>query len=246
MSGLKPGDLLQEADEWREYVAHDVIVDLPQHIEDWRTAYDWGRRREAYVQSRAEVHAHVLVWIDGIEGVGTPPSYLCAAFHGVSDPLQKSAHYSERDVLRITGRPAEPLDGCGDDVQHAMLVESIEFVEPPEGIVRKRLPSVVRLQPLDDCLGSRIDPANLAATRAGEHLRSGAKSHLVSVTDDREFGVLLDLIGERFSKRRREFEREMVERRTEALQAVPDQEPDLVGRQRVGVDPSCARESFSS
>lgn len=242
------GELLQEADEWREYVAHDVIVDLPEHIEDWRTAYDWSRRREAYAQGSADVQAHFLLWVDGFEGASTPPRYLCATFHRACDTSNFTFGDEQVDVLGLGGCPSEALSGSGDHVQDAMLVEPIEFMQAPKGIVRKCVPSVVRLQPLDGLLSDRRDPLDLceATARRGGTRELALALQLVepgrtptgSVLKDREFGFLLDLIGERHSERRRQFECEMIERRAEALQTVSDEQSEGIGGQRRRVDPS--------
>jgi hypothetical protein len=99
------GFLLQETDEWRDYTAHDVVVYLPEDFEDRRFSNQRRVRAEGYVEGRAEVHVHWLVWVDGQH---RPPRYQCSAFR--------------RDVTR-------DLDGkwLGLDGNYPLTGETVEI-----------------------------------------------------------------------------------------------------------------------
>jgi hypothetical protein len=128
-----------------------------------------------------------------------------------------------------------------------MFVQPVEFMQAPEGVIAKGFPSVIRLQSLDDCLSARVDPLNLRepASRRGVSRAGSLASPLVESSGtparaflkDWELGRLREIVGERGSKCRREFEREMVERRAEALQTVSDEKREFVGGENGGVDP---------
>lgn len=141
------------------------------------------------------------------------------------------------------GGPGKSFGVGDDDVQDSVLVNPVEFVEPPEGIIRKHGPSMVRLQPLDLCLSGGAHAPDLGLARASESGGAGSQATLVPISDNREFGVLLDLIGKRSSVRRREFECEMVQCCAEALEAVPDKQRNIGGREWRRGDPGsmCAR-----
>jgi hypothetical protein len=94
-------------------------------------------------------------------------------------------------------------------------------------------------------LGAGVDALNLTRQGAGPLLRADPEVAVpINVAQDRERAVLLDLIGHRDRKGGRQVERQVIERRAEALEAVSDEERDVCAWERLGrVDPGtrCAR-----
>ncbi len=95
-------------------------------------------------------------------------------------------------------------------IQRSMLVRVVEFIEKPQGVVQRALPSTVRLQALDQC--DRLRPHSLDAV-------GRVFSIEVFAGKDRECGVSRGLvrgIGEN------QLPREMIETRSDIVNAVPE------------------------
>ncbi len=69
------------------------------------------------------------------------------------------------------------------NVRHSMFVHVGKLVELPEGVRRERIPSVVRLQPFDDCLRVWVDAPDSLSAGARTH-SLGAKVGELRVSDE--------------------------------------------------------------
>jgi hypothetical protein len=101
-----------------------------------------------------------------------------------------------------------------------MLVRVVKLVELPEGVGRELIPSVVRLQPLDNCLRVWADgPEHLAAFSRRQGLG----------TVDREPEFPCKVLGQGVDADggEREFVDEVVEGGAEVVEAVADAETEL-------------------
>lgn len=239
-----PGDLIQETDEFRDYRANDVLIQRSKGVKDGKVADKAGIAAKDNVEHRTEAHVHLLAWVGRLGG---PPSYLCGTFRldkptDCERPLLLSSTAERSDVHPLLrGGHRGSCHHLADHVEQSMLVKPVEFVKPPKGVILECRPAVIRLKPLDHCLSLGIDSGNLGhAAGRGRITRPGtfapplmkAGTPVPSIVPkDRKFRPLLDLIGERGSKRRRKFESQMVKRRAQTLEKIPDAE-----RQALNVD----------
>lgn len=112
-----------------------------------------------------------------------------------------------------------------NDVRQPVLVFDVKPVELPKGIAAEPIRSLVRLQPLDDCLGAWVNPP--------EHAVEFFKVLVATRAEDGEAGVAFDalgnpspLIGDS------EFKGKVVERGSQIVDAVANDETK-VGRRLV-------------
>jgi hypothetical protein len=102
-----------------------------------------------------------------------------------------------------------------------MFVHVIKLVELPERIGRELIPSVVRLQTLDDCLRVWMDAPDFVSAFSHRHL---------PIPEDGEFQPPRSTFGQRVDADvgEREFIDEVIEGRAEIMEAIPDDETKLL------------------
>lgn len=131
-------------------------------IERWnnRLRLDDPRFVERYVEGNLLLHLHVVA--------GPDSEKLCAVLKRDDSSIPECCEARSHDphsparnravrqwIARGTVDPQRMKhDGTADDIQGAMLIDSIKVVQPIEGGGLRALASLVRLQRLDECLGS--------------------------------------------------------------------------------------------
>lgn len=107
-----------------------------------------------------------------------------------------------------------------------VLVDVEKLVELPEGIVGELLPSVVRLQLLDSCLRSWVDTSDFVTAFARLHF---------PVTKDGELQQTRSVVRQGIDANVGDGKLvdQIVEGRTEVVEAVPDNQAQFVSGRRV-------------
>src|SRR5207247_3866714 len=77
-----------------------------------------------------------------------------------------------------------------------MLVNVREFMEHPEGMRGKLIPSLIRLRLLNECLRQWIDASNFSEEVAGVTLLNPCDAFIPRISEDREFRFLSDMVRE--------------------------------------------------
>ena len=135
---------------------------------------------ERYHRHDIRIHVHM---------VGNLSEY-CAIFEYHSMPRPKD----ERDFITTTPRAGNDRPCCPPaphNLYEPMLIRIIDFFEPDEGIVKTATPSLVWLQPLNECLMIQAKIANHATTVASP------LSQLPSLSS-REFKLARQFVAEGF------------------------------------------------
>lgn len=239
-----PGDLLQEADEWREYVGQDVVVEIAENSHNGLSTNERRIGVEKDVEVRAKARINFLAWVND---AGERPSYFSATINYRRE-ADGSGSRKAADVLRLQRIEGGAFKCANREVQKSVLIDPIQFMDTPQRVALVRAPTVVRLEPLDDFLSRRVHATGLeeATTRSGlpsvrtlasQAIETGAAIAPL-VPEDGEFRALHDIIGERGSVRRSEFETEVVKRRSQALEHLSDEHREWLSRRRVCRDPS--------
>jgi hypothetical protein len=144
---------------------------------------------EAYIEGRFEIHVHARAVFSADAFV---PYELCAVFkyaHGNCVLRSKNRKLGNSDAKLTAGRYLDLAAGLYSDCHQkgTMLVDVMKLIEKPEPLEFGGIPSVVRLQFLDDCLGSWTDIPDSALT---------AFQKTITVSKDRESGIDRLVIGE--------------------------------------------------
>lgn len=223
----------------RQNVPHYVTMDVRQPVGNRHAAkLLWGSLAESYAEGGHELHIHFLA---GLVNGGIAGDW-CAIFNRAEDWLDfvsSEAFNPEREARGSKKR----------NVRQPVLVLDGKLVELPKGVVGGPVPSVVRLQPLDNCFRAWVD----------------APKHVI------EFGRILFEEGwePRFSFDAArhwpalagdgEFKDEVVEGGTQVVDTVADDEAKFIGGRRlenfdpkellgainIGFTPSSVRAFFS-
>lgn len=209
---------LQKFPEQAKYPGLDVIANIIKDSYHSFTVHSRGTV-ESYLQKRIEIHLHFLV---GNLGNGAIPDYYCLTFNHCLDYLNV-----EEFVIK-----GEPWTKSGSNItdsadeQQAMLVDIREFVQHPKLVAMNILPSLIRLQILDDCLSVWMHAAN-----------SSVDSSRVGMFEDGEFRFLRDICGERAARiALRESEGQMVKGPSQIMKDIANQNPKGIIGDRVGLD----------
>jgi hypothetical protein len=169
----------KERFEFAEHNHHDVVADLDKLAADWRTS-QWHPVSERYVNGEIVVHVHF-----GIQsGLTGESSAYCALF---KRPLELPGDNGVGAIGPCDGQAN--IGTVGDHASQGdmpVLVDVGEFADDDQWVGRK-VRSVVRLQPLDCCLGGRGKADKSCEFSAGEP--SG-------IVADRELNALDLLNGE--------------------------------------------------
>jgi hypothetical protein len=169
----------------------------------------WGSLAESYAEGGCEIHVYFRAgFVDG--GVA---GNWCTIFNRAEDWLD-FVSFETVDPER---------DGSGSDkrnVRQTVLVFDGKLVELPEGIVGKSLPSIVRLQPLDNDLCAWVNPS--------KHAVEFFQVIFATRAEDREGRIALDSLGHSpLLIGNGEFKDEVIERVAEVLETVADDEAKL-------------------
>ncbi len=177
-------ELLEKAEQLRE-----VAIDFPDGLEPH------GRVAERYVGGELAFHAHL-----GLAAVArdAKPCEFCACFQvatGLEEWVQLDdcdAHWHSHAGLKAARVGQRHIGG----MQSVVPVVACHLVEDGKE-VRRLLPSVVRLQTLDECGGIRMETDEIFGLRLSfqHHPDKGLSVALAStgadrLTQDREFVVL--------------------------------------------------------
>lgn len=195
---------------------HDVVVDSLQEYGDGDVCdLEAGRWLEGYAEGRRALHAHLRVRTarSGVSGDycalfnRTPIDFNVRGAHGYREPKGNALRHQERQM----GQP--------------MLVNVRKLIENPEGVHGgEAIPSLVRLQVLNDCLrsfGNVLDSVWSGA--AVEPIRMSEKDReLYSPYHGVGHGAPLVSFGQ--------FIDEIVEASSEVVEAVPSYERKCGGR----------------
>lgn len=207
------------SDEVRNEVRENFVGDVVSYPPKGKAAVPPRGCRplpEGYAEGQEGVHVHLRVETLGKSGdAGGIGCNLCAVFVRA---------YSDTDAagqVGRTGEVGEGTDGHLRNVRHSMFVHVGKLVELPEGVRRERIPSVVRLQPLDDCLRVRVD--------APDSLLAGARTHGLGAKDG-ELRVFDELGRGRVAMTGdNEIVDEIVQSGAEVVETVADDETQLCG-----------------
>lgn len=224
-----PGEReLQEAPERERDLVSQVVPDPPQRWDNWLIP-EWRSLAERYASGEVEIH----VRFGGSFG-GHPVSEFLAVVHRPANAYSGLIDGWEVSAEKLVGRRGD--DGEVDPV----LVHSAQFVDGPEGVLPELVPTLVRLQLLNDDLrtGGHMPVGMDGGSEAGLAVRWLAS--LVDVSEDRERGSGLVFGGERGPLMcvgialRVEGKGQVVEGAAESVDGVPDQIGPVI---RNAVDP---------
>jgi hypothetical protein len=204
----------QEFSEGRQHLANDAPVDVPEYLwdgEPWDSF--WNSLAEAYAEVGVEIHVHFRA---GFVGGGVAGDW-CAVFN------RTPTH--EFDFVGDVVAGDDEAKGLGrekDEVRESVLVHVFKLVEPPKRVDLSKLPSRVRLQPLDNCLSAWID--------APKHVVEFAR---ILLDEDGKPGDAFDVAGHRSSlvTGDGEFKDEVIQGAPEVVEAVSNNKTEF-GRRR--------------
>ena len=144
-------------------VVNDVLEGFPRiEIIDRRSLL------EGYVSGDLMPHLHF--YVSDERDIAT--NYFCAVYQ------RARGEYLPR-VNHETGRKRRYRDranGCLNDIQTAVLVDIAEVMQPPQGMTSVVIPSMIRLQLLDDCLRVWPDAHDLVKPAPALGLPASIKS----------------------------------------------------------------------
>lgn len=182
---------------------HDVVVDRRQPERYWHSSEGLGNpSSEAYVGSGCDLHVHFRAGL--VEG-GIAGDW-CAAFNRmpkVLDVVGCEVVGNEQTRARLREE---------HDIGQTVLVLDVKPVKLPKVVVAEPIPSLVRLQILDDFLRAFVDPP--------EHAFRFARILLLK---DREAGIAFHASGNTATVvDEGEFQGEIIEGSPEIVDAIPD------------------------
>jgi hypothetical protein len=197
--------------EGRDYIVNDIVPDVLQRGDDQFSipGFCWGSLAPAYCEGRGALHVHFRV----ASAKRPVARNYCAAFNRA--PLN----------FDVRGAPwvgRVEVDGCRDGERYVRQSVFISVGELAEGRKTYAVPSIVRLQVLDDCLRGWVD--------APDHVSAFVRE-LLHTTEEGESRLTGNFAGQAAPVvRESEFVGEVVEGGTEVVEAVAYDEPELSGR----------------
>lgn len=193
----------------------DVVPQFHQLAEHPFVFHDWQAATEAYAEKRAEVHIHFRV---GYASGTVIQGDYCAVFDRAISPL---------DVMRANDAETGGMVGASyglkqDKMGQSMLVNVRKLVQSPERVGFVFLPSLMRLQALDDCLCTWVDAPDFpfALPRIHNLVPEDWKLRTLSQLGGRRIAVASD----------NKFIDEVVKGRPKVMQAVAKNEGEIDGR----------------
>lgn len=231
-------DYLEKLRELGEHVIADELAQAVNRWDDWLK----GHRPpliERYLQWKTGFHVHAKV-VDGIEPDQRVPHEYCVWFYYPDcGPEIRPMTRNQFGFLLVDNRESDGCAGLSSGVggkrerdargQLPVLIDAIQFMDLPEGVIPKVLPSEVGLQRLDDCgwrLGNAPDFLPLFLGAHGP------------VEEDGKLGALFLLSGhcavvEAKHVGLSERKRKMIQGASEIVSTVTDHQGDVV---RHGID----------
>jgi len=137
-----------------DHIADEIVKGLKRWDDDF------ARRRatvtEDYLRGRVGIHAHLSV---RVVGSSDPARDYCVRYQVDSGRL----NIVDEDVLRSVSDPSCIISHRlnGTHSERAVLVDTVNLVNLPEWVSGVHIPSVIRLQPLDNCRCCRVNATNL-------------------------------------------------------------------------------------
>lgn len=198
-----------------EHFVDDVVVEESEpHGDGHASDYLGDALAEAYADGRRNLHVHFRA--NHIES-GVAGDW-CAAFNRAS---KQELDIVDAQVLGDEERLTHPREK--DDVGQPVLVLDIKPVELPKGVSAEPVASVVRLQYLDDCLGSWVDPP--------KHAIEFFKGIFATRAKDGKLRVALDALGNPPAfVDDGEFEDKVVERGAQVVDTIANDQAKVGGR----------------
>jgi hypothetical protein len=203
-----------------------VVVDVSENLDDIAALHQFGPGPEDYIDGRYGVHVHLS---GRIKGLDPQAGDLCASFERTSMGFPLAGQLRPVRLLVTDDSYAiEHRSGCE---QEAVFVHDVEFLEAPEGIEPKAVPTVVRLQRLDDCLRFGMPRPDLALPSLKQNSAHGAPSPPVLppafIPKDRELGLLDYIKRQRIGIGIGESERQRVEAAPEVVEELTDPQAEV-------------------
>lgn len=191
-----------------------VVQSLPQYSFG-PVAVDgiWRSFAESYEEGRRLVHVHFRVYAGGSDKAGD----FCATFERLQTVLAVQEVVGTFGGGNAGNKEGKGAGGYNPQVGESVLVLDRKLVKYPEKATESVIPSLVRLQFLDECLRVWVDAPDLLTTLVGSHspVAENGELQLLSAA----FGQRVDAdVGDG------EFVDEVVERGAEVVQEVPDSE----------------------
>lgn len=228
---LRAGDALEEAVEGSHDLIPDVIAQLRQHLQE---PSFWQRGlRKRYLAGEVQLEVR-------IRGRGEDGDWG-AVLHRTNVPHLLEKNLSEVRAAVWPRTDADIFDCVCREVQSAVLVDPVKFVDDPQGVFGEGGATVIRLYALDGFHGIRVRPLQLVQTAAWR----GFPGFLLDAVEDVPTLVVADFQGEdgefrrllhRFREgtwtlmRDREFEREVIEGRAHGMNGIAHDQRELAGR----------------
>lgn len=161
----RPVSNLQQLAKRRDNVPLDAVGDTLKDGTDRRLLS--GSISDEYCNGQIAIHFHALARIY----VDTPVAGdFCLLFNAVTEgPFKKILSHVRRD------RRSRALMRTNGNEQSTMLVDVFQFLKYPERMRCGLIPSVIRLQSLNDCLRLSADMLDFAHTPTLES-RAGLKN----------------------------------------------------------------------
>jgi hypothetical protein len=160
--------------EWGQNFLVNVPVDLSEYFE-YGTPGD-GSFFENYVGLRRDIHVHGSARVNGANGA---PTKFCAVYHLRADALDE--HLLDVEIVSSDAQASELRDG---EMEQPVPINAGQLVELPQRIVGKAIPSLMRLQLLDDCRSVWAERPDLSPAFVVAHR---------PVPEDRELDFLRDI-----------------------------------------------------
>lgn len=217
-------------------LGYDGIPDVVKNeFQSWDDLFTRRRSTLAkdYLKGKIRVHLHMAVRIDSLP---SPAKHYCIVFQ--LDFSSSSLKALDRSAKVMETNPSLALFlGLGNvQGEFAMLVDPIQVMELPESVRSEILPSVVRLKPLDDCLGCRMDAINLGVEPI----------QLVSLNGEllknRELGLADLTVGHGDGVFFGECHSQVIECGSHVEQAIPDNQTPYFGNVVNALDSESSRE----
>jgi hypothetical protein len=215
----KPDSNSKQRAQFGDYFGPDVKSDAAkrrQHVAPFS-----GGIAEGYVGGHFDIHLHARAVLRIDEPI---TGDLCIVFRCVNDRLE--FHQLQGATIGIVQRDFPLIDW--NQQQSAMLVDVLKFLQEPEPMRHRCIPSVIRLQGLNDCLSRTAEKGDPS---------QASRSEAILVSKNRERDLRRFLIRERAPILERERVRQMIEARPEIVEAITDSGGNI-GWQVIKFDPN--------
>ena len=218
------GSFLDEQGKRREDLARNEAGDVRQDI-----AYGLPARGaswvKGYLKGEIAIHVHFRYTTTLDESAHEMCLFIkrkkCSVATRIGGREQRTSSLVTQDKFRITHR-------CANDVEHPMLVFIPKFLKQPEGMVIWRpTRSIIRLQPINNCLCRRIQQTHFAQAASlgrSSSFRDPPKS--IPFQEDGKLRFRITISTEVASQ----LPNEVIERRAEIIEAFADEQPPIWGR----------------